>query len=218
MMLKNIAQFTVFGIQLIDPYDCGQMLIRLGINILFTFIIIRMIFYPRYREANYVFTTVLVNITVFLICFLMGSIKLKIGFAFGLFAVFSILRYRTEQIPIREMTYLFTVIIIAVLNALSDDKTSYAELLLANMTIVMAVLVLEKNIFLYGESSQIITYEKIELIKPDNYPKLIDDLKDRTGLDVLRAEIIKINFLNDTAMLKIIYQYGKHCPGKAEER
>jgi hypothetical protein len=116
------------------------------------------------------------------------------------------------------MTYLFTVIIIAVLNALSDDKTSYAELLLANMTIVMAVLVLEKNIFLYGESSQIITYEKIELIKPDNYPKLIDDLKDRTGLDVLRAEIIKINFLNDTAMLKIIYQYGKHCPGKAEER
>lgn len=218
MMINNIAQFTIFGTQLIDPYDCGQMLLRLGINVLFTFIIIRMIFYPRYREVNYVFTTVLVNITVFLICFLMGSIKLKIGFAFGLFAVFSILRYRTEQIPIREMTYLFTVIIVAVLNALSDDKTSYAELLLANVAIVMAVLILEKNIFLYGESSKIITYEKIELIKPDNYPKLIEDLKDRTGLDVLKADIIKINFLNDTAMLKIFYQYDKRCPDKAKGR
>jgi hypothetical protein len=216
MMLNHIAQCTIFGIQLIDPYDCGQMLLRLGINILFIFIIIRMIFYPRYREINYVFTTVLVNITVFLICFLMGSIKLKIGFAFGLFAVFSILRYRTEQIPIREMTYLFTVIIVAVLNALSDNKTSYAELLLANVTIVMAVLILEKNIFLHCESSKIITYEKIELIKPDNYPKLIDDLKDRTGLDVLKADIIKINFLNDTAMLKILYKYDKHCPGKTK--
>lgn len=218
MMLNNIAQFTIFGIQLIDPYDCGQMLIRLGINILFTFIIIRMIFYPRYREVNYVFTTVLVNITVFLICFLMGSIKLKIGFAFGLFAVFSILRYRTEQIPIREMTYLFTVIIVAVLNALSDDKTSYAELLLANVTIVMAVLILEKKIFLCCESSKIITYEKIELIKPENYPKLIEDLKGRTGLDVLKAEVIKINFLNDTAMLKILYQYDEQCPGKEKDK
>ncbi len=218
MMLNNIAHLTIFGIQLIDPYDCGQMLTRLGINVLFTFIIIRMIFYPRYREVNYVFTTALVNITVFLICYLMGSIKLKIGFAFGLFAVFSILRYRTEQIPIREMTYLFTVIIVAVLNALSDEKTSYAELLLANVTIVMAVLTLEKNIFLRCEGSRIITYEKIELIKPDNYPLLIDDLKDRTGLDVLKADIIKINFLNDTAMLKIFYQYNEYCHGKTKGR
>jgi hypothetical protein len=218
MMINSIAQYTIFGTQLINPYDCGQMLIRLGINILFTFIIIRMIFYPRYREVNYVFTTLLVNITVFLICYLMGSIKLKIGFAFGLFAVFSILRYRTEQIPIREMTYLFTVIIVAVLNALSDDKTSYAELLLANVTIVIAVLILEKKIFLCCESSRVITYEKIELIKPENYPKLIDDLKDRTGLDVQKAEIIKINFLNDTAMLKILYKYDEDCPGKKKEK
>ncbi len=217
-MINSIAQYTIFGTQLINPYDCGQMLIRLGINILFTFIIIRMIFYPRYREVNYVFTTLLVNITVFLICYLMGSIKLKIGFAFGLFAVFSILRYRTEQIPIREMTYLFTVIIVAVLNALSDDKTSYAELLLANVTIVIAVLILEKKIFLCCESSRVITYEKIELIKPENYPKLIDDLKDRTGLDVQKAEIIKINFLNDTAMLKILYKYDEDCPGKKKEK
>lgn len=212
MMMNNIAQYTIFGIQLIDPYDCGQMLLRLGINIFFILIIIRMIFYPVYREINYVFTTVLVNITVFLICFLMGSIKLKIGFAFGLFAVFSILRYRTEQIPIREMTYLFTVIIVAVLNALSDEKTSYAELLMANAAIVMAVIILEKHLFLRHEKSRIITYEKIELIKPDNYPKLIEDLRDRTGLDVLKADIININFLNDTAQLKILYQYQDHYP------
>jgi hypothetical protein len=218
MMINNIAQFTVFGVQLIDPYDCGQMLIRLGLNIFFVLIIIRMIFYPIYRETNYVFTTILVNITVFLICFLMGSIKLKIGFAFGLFAVFSILRYRTEQIPIREMTYLFTVIIVAVLNALSDDKTSYAELLIANVAIVLAVTVLEKNFFLRCERIKTITYEKIELIKPDNYPSLINDLKERTGLDVLKADVMNINFLNDTAQVKILYQSTISYPGKTEEK
>jgi hypothetical protein len=218
MMINNIAHFTIFGVQLINPYDCGQMLIRLGMNIFFVLIIIRMIFYPIYREINYVFTTILINITVFLICFLLGSIKLKIGCAFGLFAVFSILRYRTEQIPIREMTYLFTVIIIAVLNALSDDKTSYAELLIANVTIVLAVILLEKNFFQRCERNKTITYEKIELIKPDNYPILINDLKERTGLNILKADVMNINFLNDTAQVKILYQSPICYPGKTEEK
>ena len=143
-MLNDIAHFTIFGIQLIDFHDFGHLVLKLAIDIFFLLIIIRFIFYPIYREINYVFTTILINITVFLICFLLGSIKLKIGFAFGLFAVLAIIRYRTEQIPIRKMTYLFAVIIIAVLNALSDDKVSYAELLLANMVILTTVFILEK--------------------------------------------------------------------------
>ena len=205
-MINDLAQFTIFGIQLINPNDFGHLLLKLAIDLFIVLIIIRGIFYPVYREINYVFTTILVNIAIFLISFLLGSINLKIGFAFGLFAVFSIIRYRTEQIPIRKMTYLFTVIIVAVLNALSDKNISYAELLLANLVIVMAVFILEKKIFIAKENTRIITYEKINLIKPQNYEKLISDLKERTGLNILKADIVTINFLNDTAQLKILFE------------
>lgn len=206
-MINDIAQFTIFGVQLIDFHDFGHLVLKLAIDIFFVLIIVRLIFYPIYREINYVFTTILINIAVFLICFLLGSLKLKIGFAFGLFAVFSIIRYRTEQIPIRKMTYLFTVIIVAVLNALADDKISYAELIIANMVIVMAILILEKNILIPKEITQVITYEKIDLIKPGNYNQLIADLNERTGLHIIKADIESINFLNDTAKLKILYEY-----------
>lgn len=205
-MLSDISQYTLFGIQLIDPENIGHLFVKLATDLFFTLIIIRLIFYPIYREISYVFTTILINIAVFLICFMMGSIKLKIGFAFGLFAVFSIIRYRTEQIPIRQMTYLFTVIIIAVLNALTDDKTSYSELLIANVAILITIYVLEKNFLHHRESVQVITYEKIDLIKPEKYGELIADLRRRTGLNILRAEIDGINFLNDTAKLKILYK------------
>jgi hypothetical protein len=205
-MLAEISQYTVFGIQLIDFENVGHLFLKLATDLFFTLIIIRLIFYPIYREINYVFTNILINVAVFLICFMMGSIKLKIGFAFGLFAVFSIIRYRTEQFPIRKMTYMFTVIISAVLNALTDDKTSYSELLIANVTILITIYLLEKNFLHHRECVQVITYEKIDLIKPERYGELIADLKSRTGLEILRAEIDGINFLNDTAKLKILYQ------------
>lgn len=206
-MLSEISQYTLFGIQLVNPENIGLLLLRLATDLLFTLIIIRLIFYPIYRDITYVFTTVVINISVFLICFMLGSIKLKIGFAFGLFAVFSIIRYRTEQIPIRQMTYLFTVIILAVLNALTNEKTSYSELLLANTAILITVYILEKNFLHRRECVQVITYEKIDLIKPEKYEELITDLKNRTGLNVLRAEIETINFLNDTARIKVLYQH-----------
>ena len=205
-MTNDIAQYTMFGVNLINPHDLGYLLLKLCLDLFFVLIIIRGIFYPIYREINYVFTTVLINITIFLICFLLGSMNLKIGFAFGLFAVFSIIRYRTEQIPIRKMTYLFTVIIVAVLNSLADVNISYAELLLANAVIVAAVFILEKKFFIAKENTRVITYEKIELIKPEKYSELLKDLKDRTGLNIIKADIITINFLNDTAQLKVLYE------------
>lgn len=205
-MLLAVSQYTIFGMQLINFDNFGYLFLKLGTDLFFTLIIIRSIFYPIYREINYVFTTITINISVFLICFLLGSIKLKIGFAFGLFAVFSIIRYRTEQIPIRQMTYMFAVIIIAVLNALSNGSLSYAELLLANTAILVTIFLLEKNFLHNREFVQTIRYEKIELIKPQNYDRLISDLKNRTGLNVIRAEIESINFLNDTAQIKILYQ------------
>lgn len=206
-MISDIGQYSIFGIQLINFHNFGYLFVKLATDLVFTLIIIRFIFYPIYREINYVFTTIVINITIFLICFLLGNIKLQIGFAFGLFAVFAILRYRTEQIPIREMTYLFTVIIIGVINALSDGAVSYAELLLANTAILATIFFIEKNYLHRREFVQEITYEKIDLIKPENYDQLLADLKNRTGMDVLRANIVTINFLNDTAKLKIVYRH-----------
>jgi hypothetical protein len=204
-MFSEIGQYTIFGMRLINVENFGYLFLKLGTDLFFTLLIIRFIFYPIYREINYVFTTILINVAVFLICFILSSIKLRIGFAFGLFAVFSIIRYRTEQIPIREMTYMFTGIIIAVLNALSNASLSYAELLLANTTILATVFLLEKNFLHNREFVKKITYEKIELIKPENYNRLVADLKERTGLDVIRAQIETINFLNDTAKIKMLY-------------
>lgn len=190
---------------MVNVTNFTTLFFKLLIDLAFTLAIVRGIFYPAYKERDYVFTALVINITIFFICFLMESIKLKIGFAFGLFAVFAILRYRTEQIPIRPMTYMFSVIIIAVLNALSDSKISLAELLLANMSILLLILFLEKNLLHGHDSVKLITYEKIDLIKPENYGLLLEDLRQRTGLDIKRADIESINFLNDTAKLKILF-------------
>jgi hypothetical protein len=216
-MIHTLEQYSLFGVPLINFNDISYLIIKLLTDIVFTFIIIRLIFYPIYKERDYLFTTFLINISVFLICFLLGSIKLKIGFAFGMFAVFSIIRYRTEQIPIRQMTYMFAVIIIAVLNALADDAISYAELFLANATILLTILILEKNLLHNRDVVKLVKYEKIELIKPENYHKLIEDLEDRTGYKIQKAQVESINFLNDTALIKILYQHPDISPVSKEK-
>jgi hypothetical protein len=210
--MAQLETYTFWGNQLIDVHDLGWMLLKLFFDLIFTLAIMRAIFYPIYKERDYFFTAIVINVAIFFICFFMESIQLKLGFAFGLFAIFGIMRYRTEQIPIRQMTYMFAVIIIAVLNSLAGDKISYAELLLANTAIVLTILLLEKNILHNDESVKFITYEKIELIRPENYTGLISDLRKRTGLYIKRAEIDSINFLNDTAKLKILF----HQPGNSK--
>jgi hypothetical protein len=217
MFFENIEQYSIWGVQLINFQNIGYLSLKLAIDIIFAFIILRLIFYPVYKEREYLFTTFIINITVFLICFLLGSIKLKIGFAFGLFAVFSIIRYRTEQIPIRQMTYMFAAIIVAVLNALADDGVSYAELILANLVVMLTIFILEKNLLHNRDMVKIVKYEKIDLIKPENYDRLIKDLKERTGCNIQKAEIESINFLNDTSMIKIYYQYPEKSPADKEK-
>ena len=125
--------------------------------------------------------------------------------ALGLFAIFGIIRYRTDPIPIKEMTYLFIVIGISVINALSNKKMSYAELLLTNTIIIFATYGMERLWLLRHESRKVITYEKIDMIVPENHPKLKEDLEKRTGLLINRFEIGKINFLNDTVQIFIYY-------------
>jgi len=208
--LEELEKIRFFGNQLIDVADLGELVFRFAINLLFIFIIIRLIFYPIYKQKQYLFTYFLFNITIFLVCILLSNVKLKIGFAFGLFAVFSILRYRTETIPIREMTYLFVIITMGVINALSSKKVSYAELLFTNVVIVFTIYGLERIWFQKKELIKDINYEKIELINPEKYDQLIKDLRERTGLDIHRVDIVSINFLRDTARLKIYYYEKAH--------
>jgi len=195
----------LFGIELIDVPDFVELLLRFSLNFLIVVIIVKFLYYNQSKRRDYVFTYLLIGSIIFLICFLLDNVKLELGFALGLFAIFGIIRYRTRQIPIREMTYLFMVIGISVINALSNKKVSYAELLFTNLILIVITFYLEKIWKLRHESRKIIEYENIELIKPENRDKLIEDLKNRTGLAINRVEIGKINFLRDSARIYVYY-------------
>lgn len=182
-----------------------EFLTRILLNTGVTLLVIRFIYYPVTRRKDFFFTFVLMSIVVFLLVYLLGDAQIEMGFAFGMFAIFGIIRYRTNPIPIKEMTYLFVVITIAVINGLTSKKISYAELAATNIIIVTVVFVIEKLLLLKHETSKRITYEKIDLIKPNNRKELKADLEERTGLKISRVEIGKINFLQDTANVKIFF-------------
>ena len=154
------------------------------------------------------FTYFLISLTVFLLCILLDNVKLQLGFALGLFAIFGIIRYRTDPIPIKEMTYLFLVIGISVVNALSNKKITHAELLFANSIIIFVAYGLERLWLLKHETRKNITYEKIELIVPEKREELLEDLRKRTGIDIIRVEVRRIDFLRDTANIRIFYYEG----------
>ena len=183
-----------------------NLIIRFGFNLFIAFIIIKLIYYRDHTNNDFVFTYFMFNSLIFFFAFLLGNITINIGFAFGLFAVFAILRYRTDPIPIKEMTYLFIVITIGVINALSNTEVSYAALLFTNIALVVLTYLLEnywqKNLL----QRRNIVYEKIENIKPEHHDKLLADLKERTGLDIQRVEIRRINFLRDTSRVRIYYK------------
>ncbi len=208
IMNINISDLEIFNIKLIDLGDFSALVARFALNILVCLVIVRVLYYNATKRKDYLFTYILISTTVFLLCYLLESVKLQLGFALGLFAVFGIIRYRTTTIPIKEMTYLFIIIGLSVINALSNKKVSYAELLFTNLMIISIVWALERVWLLKNETSKVILFEKINLIKPENYNLLLEDLKERTGLDINRVEVGKINFLRDTAEVKIFYFNG----------
>lgn len=195
----------VFGMDLYDGPDFKKLLFRFAINISVVLIIVRLIYYPVAKRKDYLFTYFLISITVFFLCFLLENVKLELGFALGLFAIFGIIRYRTDPIPIKEMTYLFLIIGLSVINALANKKISYAELALTNFAVLGVAYGLEHIFLLKHETRKTIVYEKIELIKPANHDALMADLTERTGLKINRIEIGKIDFLKDVANVRIFY-------------
>ena len=177
-----------------------------AINFIIAFIIIRFIYYPRKSGQNFLFTFLAFNTVVYFIIGLFTSIELSIGAGFGLFALFSILRYRTETVPIREMTYLFVMVALPILNSVFFNSGQYGRLLLIDLMVIAIIWILENG---WGFGRELlqkeVRYEKIDLVNAGNRKEMIDDLRERTGLNVVGVDIERIDFLRDIADMKIFY-------------
>lgn len=192
---------------LIDPQgfnavDMWELLIRFAFNAIVVTIIIHLLYYPKSRRKDYYFTFSLIAVSIFFLIFLLGGVKLKVGFALGLFAIFGIIRYRTESMPVREMTYLFVIIAISVINALA---THLVQALVANVLFIGWIWLCESNKWIKHVACKLVLYDRPELTAPARYDELMADLKTRTGLDIRRIEVGHIDYLRDTAMLKVYY-------------
>ena len=203
-LLNSILDYEFFGIPLVNTDGIWLLLFRFGLNVLVTSLIIVWLYYGKSKRRDYVFTFTLISTTVFLLIFLLGSEKLQIGLALGLFAIFGIIRYRTDTVPIREMTYLL-IIGLSVINALAIS-VSYFELIITNGLFVLMTWLMEKTRIVSKSACKLIKYEKIDLITPDKYDEMMEDIKKRTGLNVTKFEVGYIDFLKDTALVKVYYE------------
>ncbi len=199
--------------------DFKILLLKLALDFASLFAIVALIYYPRMKDKDYLFTFFVFNLLIFLVCHFMNSLELSMGLGFGLFALFGIMRYRTITVPIKEMTYLFTVITIAIINSLGEFETAFKEIIIANVIIIVLIYVLERIWQRTQQGFKVITYEKIELIKPENHQQLLEDLRQRTGLDITAIDIDSINFLNDTCVIKLYYNiHGEDAVRRMVER
>ena len=188
----------------------SNVILRFSFNLLVAFVIIKLIYHRDYKGNDFVFTYFMFNTLIFFFAYILGNLDINMAFGFGLFAVFAILRYRTDPIPIKEMTYLFIVITIGVINALSANQVVFTELLFANFSIVLLTFLLERhwvnNLPDDGISSKTVVYNDMEMIKPENHQALINDLALKTGLSVISIKIGRINFIENHANIKLYYR------------
>jgi len=199
---------TFLGVPLMDTTNLIHLLIRFGFNLLVSWIIARLMYYPKGRRKDYMLTFLVFSASMFLLIFLMESVKLQIGLTLGLFAIFGVIRYRTETVPVREMTYLFIIITVAVINGLALN-ISYSELVLANLLLILVLWVLEYVSVRKRTSTKLVNYDKIALIVPEKREELLSDLQKRLGLKIDSVEVGSVDFLKDSAVLKLTYCLGE---------
>jgi hypothetical protein len=188
------------------------------LNLVVAVVIVRFIYYPRTRDQEYVFTFLAFNTVIYFVLALLRSTDLGVGVGFGLFAIFSVLRYRTDPIPIREMTYLFIIIALPVVNSMIGTDDAVWKLLVADGIVIGLMVVLEREWGFHFEASSRVTYDQIALIVPERREELLADLRDRTGLPVKRVEIGRLDFLRDSAEMRIYYDVprgGALAPARA---
>jgi hypothetical protein len=177
--------------------------ISLGVNLLAVFLLIILVYYPGNRKSEQIFTFLLFNVVIFIITYVLNQVKISMGAAFGLFAVFSMLRYRTRSITMKDMTYLFIFIALGLINAV---QLRYDVMAILNLFVISLTWALDSNLLYRQEYSKTIQYDKIEMIRPENHQLLIKDLRERTGLNITRFEIRRVNFLRDAVTLTVYYR------------
>jgi len=185
-----------------DTYDFSM---RALIDIFTIVILVGFIYYRKHKNKDFIFTFVLFNVINFMICYLLGAAKINMGFAFGLFAIFSIIRYRTIVVSIKDMGYFFVCVALGMLNSLATIGEGFIILVVCNLVILGLTFFLEQLNFINNENVKEIVYDNVQLIKPEQNSLLIADLKERTGLDIHKVEIVTINYLKDTALIKAYY-------------
>lgn len=186
--------------------DFYKMCVRFIINITALIALVRGSYYAFSKKADYVFTFYLVGTVVFFLCFTLKKYEIDLGLALGLFAIFGILRYRTDPLKVREMTYLFIVIGLSVINALSNKKMSYVEILTANAVVILMAYYLDRYWSRQKTASKDILYQSLDYIKPDQHELLKKDLEDKLGFEILNIEIGQIDFERQTVKVKIRYK------------
>lgn len=236
-LLLLIPLFLIFGLlpafaqddsmvdAVIRDFDLAQLGIRLAINFAAIFILVHLIYYSRHKNKDFQFTLILFNCVNFLICYLLSGANLEVGFAFGLFAIFSIMRYRTVTVPIKEMGYLFISVALGLINSLATTQDNYIVLIGANAFVILlpmfmdrspSVANLQKGVLAIAPNSvnltQDIIYERIDLIKPSLRNEMIEDLRNRTGLDIHKVDIMNIDLMQDVATIKVHYNAENKNP------
>ena len=194
------------GVPLYDMTSLWTLLVRFAFHFLVCLLIVRCFYYPKSRRNDYYFTFMLFAITIFLLIIHMENMKMAISFALGLFAIFGMIRYRTETLKVREMTYLFIIIGLSIINGLALT-VSYLELGVTNLLFILAIWLFESNIIGKKHNEvKIVLYDKIENTKHGREDELIADLKERTGLDIVEVEVGHIDYLRDVAFVKVTYK------------
>ena len=212
----DFVEFEIFGIQTINPVNFANLILRFLLNAVVVGTIIYVFYYRKAQRKDYLMTFSLISLTVFLLVFLLDNVKLQIGLALGLFAVFGIIRYRTIVIPIKEMTYLFVLIGISIINAMANKKVSYDELIFTNMMFLFFCWLFESKYIKKHVSTKIVMYDNIKLIRAGMEAELKKDLETRLGLNIIRIEIGTVDLLKDSAMLTVSYASQSDEPNVTE--
>ena len=199
------SQISFLGVPLCDTQSLLHLLMRFAFNLLISWLIVRICYYRKSQRKDYVLTYMLFSSAMFLLIFLMENVNLQIGLTLGLFAIFGVIRYRTETVPVREMTYLFVIIATSVINGLALN-ISYVELIVANALIFLLIWAMESRVLLRHTSAKLVIYEKIQLITPERREEMIADLEQRLGHKVEKVEVGHVDFLRDVAFVKVYYE------------
>lgn len=204
-----------FGLTFIDPQQFISLLLRFCVNLVVVTIIARCFYFPRSHRRDYTFIFILMAMSIFLLVSLMEGEGMNIGAAMGLFAIFGIMRFRTEAVPIREMTYLFMLIALSVVNAVAHgdyhpkadywDGVGIVTILFVNIAFIFMAWIFESSKVMNQECSRIIRYDNVTLITPDKREELKADLEKRTGLKITRIEVGMLDFLKDSTLIRIFY-------------